>query len=1074
MVFYIYGVIDYDNVDKTGKTYSFRTKFFFLIPALQKAKERIIHMKRATIKIISLFLTLTAVLFFLPVTVIAQSSDDITAGFNTDESCDNTETSYEQIRAAEDIEVDSEEHQNDDPVSETYDEGDTLTDSAAIDPVPLCATTGTSSNLSYATYDGKAVITKCNTSATGSISIPSTLDGYPVEEIASYAFDGCTDITDISIPYSVKKIGTNAFHYCNSLATVYMSSGVTLIEKDAFVLCGSLKTVRYSGTLEKWCNITFSSAASNPMVYASFLYINNQSMNSMTTLEIPESLTIIKSSTFINWRWMNTVILPDTVTAIGSNAFSNCTHLMNINIPNSVVSIGAYAFSNCIDLKIFPIPDGVESIGDSVFDSCKSLETVSIPNSVESFGNYVFSGCGQLKYNTDANLKYLGNETNPYLVLVKPNRDGSTYEIKQNTRFIYSGAFSGCDQLKEISLPDDIKSIGHSAFSKCSVLQSIVIPSSVETIGASVFNGCSSIVDITVPFFGQTRDSVINCHLGYLFGSSQFDGSTLVKNEFTTSTNKTYYIPDSLKNVTLTDGNIKPSAFCNCSNLTGITLPDNATYIGSNAFYNCSGLTEIILPDGITTIGKNAFDKCSSLTEITIPDSVETINENALARCISLREVTIPFIGYSRQSLNTFGWLFGDYSNANTTSTTQYNSIYGTGYHVYSIPTSLEKVTVTDCETISFGAFLNCNNLKSITISDKTNTISDFSFAGCTGLTELSIPFTGDKRHQPTDTYQYPFGYIFGTKGYDNSTSTVQYYYGESNSSEDFTTYYIPSSLKKVTITDCEYIPYGAFTYCLNLSQIILNGNTETIGDRAFEGCYSADTILLPKTVSYIGNQAFESCADSGTIYFLNKDCVITDAADTICADAAIAGYAGSTAEEYANKYSRTFIEIYDTCSVCGMPVTGLESQIDATCTTNGSRNLKCLFCYHKQTQELESTGHHYIEVMGYEPTSSHTGLTDGIYCDRCGEWLIEQTEIPMLDEPIQEMILGDANGDGDISILDVTIIQRFLANQDIFITIDIEVFGDIDGNGLDIIDATLIQRYLANFDVPYDIGNVK
>lgn len=65
--------------------------------------------------------------------------------------------------------------------------------------------------------------------------------------------------------------------------------------------------------------------------------------------------------------------------------------------------------------------------------------------------------------------------------------------------------------------------------------------------------------------------------------------------------------------------------------------------------------------------------------------------------------------------------------------------------------------------------------------------------------------------------------------------------------------------------------------------------------------------------------------------------------------------------------------------------------------------------------------------------------------------------------------IRGDADGDGKVTIRDVTEIQRKLVN--IPTPKFIEKAADVDSNGLDITDATKIQRYLAQFDDPYKIG---
>lgn len=68
-------------------------------------------------------------------------------------------------------------------------------------------------------------------------------------------------------------------------------------------------------------------------------------------------------------------------------------------------------------------------------------------------------------------------------------------------------------------------------------------------------------------------------------------------------------------------------------------------------------------------------------------------------------------------------------------------------------------------------------------------------------------------------------------------------------------------------------------------------------------------------------------------------------------------------------------------------------------------------------------------------------------------------------------VIRGDADGDGEITILDVTVIMRVIAE------LPVETFNekaaDVSGSGLDIIDATCIQRFLACLDEPYQIGEI-
>ena len=82
--------------------------------------------------------------------------------------------------------------------------------------------------------------------------------------------------------------------------------------------------------------------------------------------------------------------------------------------------------------------------------------------------------------------------------------------------------------------------------------------------------------------------------------------------------------------------------------------------------------------------------------------------------------------------------------------------------------------------------------------------------------------------------------------------------------------------------------------------------------------------------------------------------------------------------------------------------------------------------------------------------------------------------EIELCSEPI-DIVVGDADGDGAVSALDVTYIQRAVAHLNTGINEDNLMNGDVDGSGvLEITDATYIQRHLAKMETPYAIGEKK
>jgi len=276
--------------------------------------------------------------------------------------------------------------------------------------------------------------------------------------------------------------------------------------------------------------------------------------------------------------------------------FAECI-LHDITIPDSVTSIGTYAFRNCALTRItFGENSRLDSIGSSVFAEC-ILHDITIPDSVTSIGTNAFRNCTL-----------------------------TSITFGENSRLdrIDSRAFYNCIGLTEITIPD-----------------------SVTRIGSAAFFGCSSLESMTLPFVGAMRRTATNTYqypFGYIFGTAEYSGGIATTQSFYASSSVgsgTFYIPESLQSVTITGGEILYGAFYNCSNLTSITLPDNATGIGNVAFQNCSSLTEITIPDSVTSIGGAAFRNCSSLTEITIPDSVTSIGSVAFRNCNSLTSITM-------------------------------------------------------------------------------------------------------------------------------------------------------------------------------------------------------------------------------------------------------------------------------------------------------------------------------------------------------------------------------------------------------------------------------------------------
>ncbi len=127
-----------------------------------------------------------------------------------------------------------------------------------------------------------------------------------------------------------------------------------------------------------------------------------------------------------------------------------------------------------------------------------------------------------------------------------------------------------------------------------------------------------------------------------------------------------------------------------------------------------------------------------------------------------------------------------------------------------------------------------------------------------------------------------------------------------------------------------------------------------------------------------------------------------------------------------------------------------------ATCTEDGLKTYICSTCGDTYTETIPATGHTEVVDKGYEATYEKEGLTDGLHCSVCDKVLVEQEIIPIL------VMIGDVDGDGKVSIMDATEIQRHIAQ---LTTISDEriACADTDKDGkVSIMDATQIQRFIA------------
>ena len=216
------------------------------------------------------------------------------------------------------------------------------------------------------------------------------------------------------------------------------------------------------------------------------------------------------------------VIIHEGVTGVNNCAFYNCSYLTSVTIPYSCFLIGEYAFCDCT-----------------------SLSSVMIPDTVTEIGAFLFNHCNELK------------SAGPI---------GGGYDIEFGwTKEIPDNAFSSCEGLADVTLPDTITSIGAGAFFDCPKLHSINIPEGVTAIENETFAYCESLSIVKIP------DNVT--YIGY-------------------------------------------RAFAACDDLYSVTIGNSTTFIDEQVFAYCPNLNIVRIPVSVTTIGDDAFKDCTSLKEV--------------------------------------------------------------------------------------------------------------------------------------------------------------------------------------------------------------------------------------------------------------------------------------------------------------------------------------------------------------------------------------------------------------------------------------------------------------------------
>lgn len=224
----------------------------------------------------------------------------------------------------------------------------------------------------------------------------------------------------------------------------------------------------------------------------------------LESIDLPTQLKELGKGAFDLCQSLLSIVIPDGITSIQSMTFSGCNKLASVTFgqDSSLTEIGLSAFGYCTSLKELKLPDKLKFLGNGVFEGCENLESLTVPNTIETIGTGAFDDCEKLNMEEYENAKYLGNNENAHLVLIKAVSNAvSSCNIADTARIIYHKAFISCSDLESIKIPNSVFQIGDGAFNGCVKLSTLKINENSELryIGNNAFKDCRAVKEFYLP-----------------------------------------------------------------------------------------------------------------------------------------------------------------------------------------------------------------------------------------------------------------------------------------------------------------------------------------------------------------------------------------------------------------------------------------------------------------------------------------------------------------------------------------------------------------------------------------------
>ena len=556
------------------------------------------------------------------------------------------------------------------------------------------------------------------------------------------------------------------------------------------------------------------------------------------------------------------------ITRIGNAAFDGCTELSSISLPNSITGIADSLFINCKKLTNISISGNITSIGNYAFSKI-AIESIKIPKSITSMGTNLFLYCTQLKsveFEKDCNITTL-----PACTFKGCTRLINIISLPNSIKAIEEKAFEGCNKLGSFIIEDvekaELQDIGSNAFSGCGELKAITLPSSTRNIGSYAFDGCKKIEIITIyskdapsaqettfskEIFGKARlyvpdesqyscmdvwryfsDKIISIdnqdyELTYIVNDQPFGESQTLKVG-------TQIIPKEISDHPLWyeekrafsgwKGIPSPAVMPN----THITVTGEFEY--QLTYKSDSNEQETLFTESLFYGSDISYPK--ELTKDKYKYEISDCDGNEPKKKMPAKDYTliVKYIPTETDYIDN-GYKYhifteGDNPHAELMPGDE-NAPY-TNIEEIDIPNTVKYLDKDyDVTVIQADAFRNCSNVKSIKSFGKINTIGSRAFAGCSAIETITIPQSIK---------------AIGDMAFQNCVNLKEVYFNGDQSNEGVV------SISPLT-----------FNGCTKLNIIDLPSSLTSIGSESFRSCKSLEEIRIPKNVNSIDKLAFYGC----------------------------------------------------------------------------------------------------------------------------------------------------------------------------------------------------------------------